>query len=388
MDYSKIINKNAAEIKPSGIRKFFDLVSEIPDALSLGVGEPDFSTPWNISAAAIRSVDEGLTHYTGNAGIPNLRQAIADYLSFRFSLNYTAEETIVTVGASEAIDLSLRAIVSYGDEVLIPEPSYVSYAPCVILAGGKPIAVECSAENSFKLTLDALKTKISEKTKALILPYPNNPTGAIMEEADLKPLAEYLKNSEIITISDEIYAELTYGKRHCSIASFPEMKERVILINGFSKAFAMTGWRLGYVCAVKELIKPMLKIHQYTIMCAPTASQYAGLEALVSGIQDDFSAVEKMRSQYDLRRRFLHSSLNEMGLNCFNPEGAFYVFPCVKSTGMDGETFAEKLLKEQKTAVVPGSAFGSCGKNFIRISYAYSLKKLEEAMGRIQAFLK
>lgn len=388
MDYSKIINKNAAEIKPSGIRKFFDLVSEIPDALSLGVGEPDFSTPWNISAAAIRSVDEGLTHYTGNAGIPNLRQAIADYLSFRFNLNYTAEETIVTVGASEAIDLSLRAIVSYGDEVLIPEPSYVSYAPCVILAGGKPIAVECSAENSFKLTLDALKTKISEKTKALILPYPNNPTGAIMEEADLKPLAEYLKNSEIITISDEIYAELTYGKRHCSIASFPEMKERVILINGFSKAFAMTGWRLGYVCAVKELIKPMLKIHQYTIMCAPTASQYAGLEALVSGIQDDFSAVEKMRSQYDLRRRFLHSSLNEMGLNCFNPEGAFYVFPCVKSTGMDGETFAEKLLKEQKTAVVPGSAFGSSGKNFIRISYAYSLKKLEEAMGRIQAFIK
>ncbi|NCA92730.1 aminotransferase class I/II-fold pyridoxal phosphate-dependent enzyme [bacterium] len=317
-----------------------------------------------------------------------LRQAIADYLSFRFNLNYTAEETIVTVGASEAIDLSLRAIVSYGDEVLIPEPSYVSYAPCVILAGGKPIAVECSAENSFKLTLDALKTKISEKTKALILPYPNNPTGAIMEENDLKPIAEYLKNTAIITISDEIYAELTYGKRHCSIASFPEMKERVILINGFSKAFAMTGWRLGYVCAVKELIKPMLKIHQYTIMCAPTASQYAGLEALVSGIQDDFSAVEKMRSQYDLRRRFLHSSLNEMGLNCFNPEGAFYVFPCVKSTGMDGETFAEKLLKEQKTAVVPGSAFGSCGKNFIRISYAYSLKKLEEAIGRIQAFLK
>lgn len=388
MDYSKIINKNAAEIKPSGIRKFFDLVSEIPDALSLGVGEPDFSTPWNISAAAIRSVDEGLTHYTGNAGIPNLRQAIADYLSFRFNLNYTAEETIVTVGASEAIDLSLRAIVSYGDEVLIPEPSYVSYAPCVILAGGKPIAVECRAENSFKLTLDSLKAKISEKTKALILPYPNNPTGAIMEEADLKPLAEYLTNTNIITISDEIYAELTYGKRHCSIASFPDMKERVILINGFSKAFAMTGWRLGYVCAPKELIKPMLKIHQYTIMCAPTSSQYAGLEALVSGMQDDFSAVEKMRSQYDLRRRFLHSSLNEMGLTCFNPEGAFYVFPCVKSTGMDGDTFAEKLLKEQKTAVVPGSAFGSCGKNFIRISYAYSLKKLEEAMGRIQAFIK
>ncbi len=388
MDYSKIINKNAAEIKPSGIRKFFDLVSVIPDALSLGVGEPDFPTPWNISSSATRSIDEGHTHYTGNSGLPALRQAIVDYVKLRFNLNYAPEETIVTVGASEAIDLSMRAIINFGDEVLIPEPSYVSYAPCVILAGGKPVAVECRAENSFKVTLSALKAKITKKTKALILPYPNNPTGAIMEESDLKPIADYLKNTDIITVSDEIYAELTYGKKHYSIAALPDMKERVILINGFSKAFAMTGWRLGYVCAPKELITPMLKIHQYTIMCAPTASQYAGLEALVSGMQDDFSSVENMRSQYDLRRRFLHSSLNEMGLSCFNPEGAFYVFPCVKSTGMDGETFAENLLKDQKTAVVPGIAFGSCGKDFIRISYAYSIKQLEEAIKRIQAFLK
>lgn len=388
MDYSKIINTNAAKIKPSGIRKFFDVVSDMPDAISLGVGEPDFATPWNACAAAVRSINSGHTHYTSNAGMPKLREAVSTYLDNRFNLQYSPNEVLITVGASEAIDLAMRAIVNAGDEVLIPEPSYVSYAPCIMLSGGVPVPIKCRVENKFKITKEDLLSAITPKTKAFILPYPNNPTGAIMTKEDLAPLVNILKDSQIITVSDEIYAELTYGKVHCSIASFENMKERTILINGFSKSFAMTGWRLGYVCAPKELLSPMIKIHQYTIMCASTASQYAGLEAITSGLEDNFASVENMREQYNIRRKFLVSSLNEMGLDCFEPEGAFYVFPSLKRTGMDGEMFAEKLLLSQKVAVVPGSAFGESGKDFVRLSYAYSLKQLQAALQKIDLFLR
>lgn len=388
MDYSKIINTNAAKIKPSGIRKFFDVVNDMPDAISLGVGEPDFATPWNICAAAVRSINSGHTHYTSNAGMPALKECISLYLNNRFDLQYSPNEVLITVGASEAIDLAMRAIINVGDEVLIPEPSYVSYAPCIMLSGGVPVPIKCRVENKFKITKEELLSAITPKTKAFILPYPNNPTGAIMTKEDLSPLVDVLKDRQIITVSDEIYAELTYGKKHYSIAAFEGMKERTILINGFSKSFAMTGWRLGYVCAPNELLSTLLKIHQYTIMCANTASQYAGIAAINGGFEDNFHSVEKMKEQYNIRRKFLVSSLNEIGLTCFEPEGAFYVFPSIKSTGLSGEAFAEKLLKSQRVAVVPGGAFGASGSDFVRISYAYSLKQLQEALQKISAFVQ
>lgn len=388
MDYDKYLNPAVAALPPSGIRRFFELASSIRDCISLGVGEPDFVTPWEIRDAAIKSVQAGKTQYTSNAGLLSLREEIAGYLSARFNAVYEpGSEIIVTIGASEAIDLALRTLVCPGDEVLIPSPSYVSYAPNAAITGGVAVAVETSAKNGFALTPELLEKAITPRSKALILPYPNNPTGAIMTRAQLEKIAEVAERHDLFVISDEIYAELTYGQKHASFAAIPGMKKRTILINGFSKAFAMTGWRLGYFCAPEAVVKAAYKIHQYTIMCAPTASQVAGEAALRSGREDEYRAVTEMRESYDVRRRYLVAKFNEIGLSTFEPKGAFYVFPSVKSTGLTGDEFAERLLKEQRVAVVPGSAFGDSGKYFVRCSYATSLADLKTAAQRIKAFL-
>jgi len=390
MDYSKIINKSIAALKPSGIRQFFDIVASTPDVISLGVGEPDFVTPWGIREAAIKSVQKGFTQYTSNSGIPVLREEIAGFLSERYALNYNAaDEILITVGASEAIDLTLRTLIETGDEVLIPDPSYVSYAPNVLITGGVPKIVATSATDGFKLTPSALEAAITPRTKVIMLSYPNNPTGAVMTKAELEGIRKVIAKTNAMVISDEIYAELTYGDEpHASIAALDKMRERTVVISGFSKAFAMTGWRVGYVAAPKEITAAMTKIHQYTIMCAPTASQYAAIAALKEGRADGYKAVCDMRSQYDMRRRYLVKSLNDMGLSCFEPKGAFYAFPSVKSTGLDGAEFATRLLKSQKVAVVPGEAFGESGKLHVRCCYATSMRNIEEAASRIGKFLR
>lgn len=371
-------------IKPSGIRKFFDIVSEMKDAISLGVGEPDFDTPWHIRDEGIYAFERGKTFYTSNAGLKDLRVEISNYLKRSQGIEYNPDnEIIVTVGGSEGIDIGLRAIINPGDEVIIPQPSYVSYEPCSVLAGAKPVIINLKAENDFRLTPEELEAAITDKTKILILPYPNNPTGAIMGREDLEKIAKIVIEKDILVMSDEIYSELTYKDRHVSIASIDGMKERTILINGFSKAYAMTGWRLGYACAPKELISQMTKIHQFAIMCAPTISQYAAVEALKNGDDD----VKKMRESYNQRRRFLMDAFKKMGLDCFEPFGAFYVFPCIKEFGMTSEEFATRFLREEKVAVVPGTAFGDCGEGFLRISYAYSLDNLKIAIGRLDKFI-
>lgn len=372
------------QVKPSGIRKFFDIVSEMKDAISLGVGEPDFDTPWHIRDEGIYSLEKGKTFYTSNAGLKELKVEITKYIERTQNVSYDAEhEVIVTVGGSEAIDLALRAMINPGEEVLIPQPSYVSYEPCAIMADAVPVIIELKEENEFRLTADELRNAITEKTKILVLPFPNNPTGAIMEKEDLEEIAEIIREKDIFVISDEIYAELTYKGKHVSIVSLPGMKERTVLINGFSKSYAMTGWRLGYACAPKEIMEQMIKIHQFAIMCAPTTSQYAAVEALRNGDDD----VASMRESYNQRRRFLMHTFKEMGLKCFEPYGAFYVFPCIKEFGMTSDEFAERLLAEEKVAVVPGTAFGDCGEGFLRISYAYSLENLKIALEKIDHFI-
>ncbi len=381
------LSKTIVEIKPSGIRKYFDIVSEMndPDVISLGVGEPDFETPWHIRDEGIYSLEKGRTFYTANAGLLELREEINRYLKRRFDLSYDAKDGIlVTVGGSEAIDIALRAMVDPGDEVIIPQPSYVSYEPCAILAGAKPVIIELKNENQFRLTAQELEDAITEKTKVLILPFPNNPTGAIMERGDLEEIAKVIEKHDIFVLSDEIYSELCYTEKHVSIANIPGMWERTVLINGFSKSYAMTGWRLGYACGPKQIIEQMYKIHQFCIMCAPTTSQYAAIDALKNGDGD----VAMMRDSYNQRRRFLVNAFKEMGLECFEPFGAFYMFPCVKQFGMTSDEFASKLLHEEKLAVVPGNAFGDSGEGFLRISYAYSLEKLKVAMGRLGRFVE
>ncbi len=378
------LNKTIVEIQPSGIRKYFDIVSEMKDAISLGVGEPDFETPWHIRDEGIYSLEQGRTFYTSNAGLLELREEIGRYLKRRYDLDYDAKaEMIVTVGGSEAIDLALRAMVDSGDEVLIPQPSYVSYEPCTILAGAKPVIIELKNENQFRLTAQELEEAITDKTKILILPFPNNPTGAIMERKDLEAVAEIVIKHDLFVISDEIYSELCYTDKHVSIVNIPGMWERTILINGFSKSHAMTGWRLGYACGPKCIIEQMYKIHQFCIMCAPTTSQYAAIDALKNGDED----VQKMRESYNQRRRYLVHAFREMGLECFEPFGAFYIFPCIKEFGMTSDAFAARLLQEEKLAVVPGTAFGNSGEGFLRISYAYSLDKLKVAISRFERFI-
>ena len=378
------LSKTITEIKPSGIRKFFDISSERKDTISLGVGEPDFDTPWHIRDEGIYSLEKGKTFYTSNLGLIELREEINNYLKRRFDVCYDPKsEIIITVGGSEAIDIGLRAMLDPGDEVLIPQPSYVSYEPCTILAGGVPVIIELKNENEFRLTKEELLDAITDKTKVLILPFPNNPTGAIMERKDLEDIAKICIEKDIFVMSDEIYSELTYGKDHVSIASLPGMKERTILINGFSKSYAMTGWRLGYACGPKTIIEQMTKIHQFAIMCAPTTSQYAAVEAIKNGDED----VAKMRESYNQRRNFLMNAFKEMGLPCFEPFGAFYVFPCIKEFNMTSEEFAFALLDAENLAVVPGTAFGDCGEGFLRISYAYSIEKLKIAMGRMEHFI-
>lgn len=380
------LSKTITEIQPSGIRKFFDIVSEMEDAISLGVGEPDFDTPWHIRDEGIYSLEKGKTFYTSNAGLKELKIEIAKFLNRKYDLDYDYNgEMFVTVGGSEAIDVALRAMLDPGDEVIIPQPSYVSYVPCTVLANGTPVSLELKAENEFRLTADELKAAITPKSKILIMPFPNNPTGAIMERKDLEAIAEVVIENDLFVLSDEIYSELTYleNEGHVSIASLPGMKERTILINGFSKSHAMTGWRLGYACGPREVIKQMLKIHQFAIMCAPTTSQYAAVEALKNGDAD----VEMMREQYNQRRRYLLHRFKEMGLECFEPFGAFYAFPCIKEFGMTSDEFANELLKSKKVAVVPGTAFGASGEGFVRISYAYSIDNLRIALDRIEQFI-
>ena len=381
------LSETIVNIKPSGIRKFFDLVSEMndKDVISLGVGEPDFDTPWHVRDEGIYSLEKGRTFYTSNSGLKELREEICNYLDRRYQVSYDwHHETIVTVGGSEGLDIAMRAMLDPGDEVLIPQPSYVSYEPCAILAGGKPVIIELKAENEFRLTPEELLEHITDKTKILVLPYPNNPTGAIMERADLEKIAEIVMEKDIFVLSDEIYSELSYKGDHVTIASIPGMKERTILINGFSKAYAMTGWRLGYACGPREIIEQMTKIHQFAIMCAPTTSQYAAVEAMRNGDTD----VATMREAYDQRRRYLVNAFKEMGLECFEPYGAFYIFPCIKEFGMTSEEFAERFLMEEKVAVVPGTAFGDSGEGFLRISYAYSLQKLKAALARLERFVE
>lgn len=372
-------------IPPSGIRKFFDIVSEMKGAISLGVGEPDFDTPWHIREEGIYSLEKGRTFYTSNAGLKELKVEICNYLNRRCDLIYHPDkEVMVTVGGSEAIDIAMRAMLNPGDEVLIPQPSYVSYVPCAVLANGVPVIIELEEKDRFRLTPEKLLEKITPKTKLLVLPFPNNPTGAIMEREDLEKIAKIVIEKDLFVISDEIYSELTYGvDRHVSIASLPGMKERTVLINGFSKSYAMTGWRLGYACAPELILKQMLKIHQFAIMCAPTTSQYAAVDALRNGDED----VQHMRESYDQRRRYLLHALEQMRLDCFEPQGAFYVFPNISRFGMTSDEFATRLLQEEKVAVVPGTAFGDCGEGFLRVSYAYSLKSLKEALGRIERFV-
>lgn len=373
------------QIKPSGIRKFFDIVSEMEDAISLGVGEPDFDTPWHIRDEGIYSLEKGRTFYTSNAGLKELKQEVVHYIKRKQGIEYdVGAEVIITVGGSEAIDIGLRAMLNPGDEVLIPQPSYVSYEPCVVLADGVPVIINLKAENEFRLTAKELKEAITDKTKVLILPFPNNPTGAIMERKDLEEIAEVIIENDLFVMSDEIYAELTYKGEHVSIAAIPGMRERTILINGFSKAYAMTGWRLGYACGPKAIIEQMVKIHQFAIMCAPTTSQYAAVEALKNGDND----VQEMREAYNQRRRYLMNAFREMGLECFEPFGAFYVFPSIREFGMTSDEFASRFLEEEKVAAVPGTAFGDCGEGFLRISYAYSLDNLKIAIGRLQNFVE
>lgn len=379
------LNEAVLKIKPSGIRKFFDLVSEMKDVISLGVGEPDFDTPWHIRDEGIYALERGKTFYTSNAGLKELREEICSYLNRQLGVNYNPlSEVIVTVGGSEAIDIGLRAMVNPGDEVIIPQPAYVSYEPCAILAGAIPVVIDLKPENDFRLTKEELLNAITDKTKVLILPFPNNPTGAIMEKEDLEDIAEVCIEKNIYVMSDEIYSELTYNGEHVSIASIDGMRERTILINGFSKSYAMTGWRLGYACGPSEIIKQMTKIHQFAIMCAPTTSQYAAVEALKNGDDD----VAMMREAYNERRRFLMNAFKDMNLECFEPYGAFYVFPCIKEFGMTSEEFATKFLEEEKVAAVPGNAFGASGEGFLRISYAYSIENLREAMIRLKRFVK
>ncbi len=386
MDYERLIAPAAAQMRPSGIRKFFDIAAEMDDCISLGVGEPDFKTPWRIRDAGIKSLQKGKTTYTANAGLKELRQEISGYMQRRFGLQYDPlKEVLVTVGGSEAIDMCIRSLVSPGEEVIIPEPCFVCYQPITTLTGGVPVPVELKAEDQFRLTPEALKAAITPKTKLLIMPFPSNPTGAVMEREHLEAIAEVLKDTNIIVLSDEIYAELNYGEKpHVSIASLPAMAERTVVVNGFSKAFAMTGWRMGYACGPEPIIKVMTKLHQNCIMCAPTTSQYAAVVAM----RECDDEIEQMRQEYDMRRRFLVKRLNQMGLTCFEPKGAFYAFPSIASTGLTSEQFCEKLLYSKKVAVVPGNAFGDCGEGFVRISYAYSVKHLEQALDRIEAFLK
>ena len=382
MKYS--LSKTVESIEPSGIRKFFDIVSEMKDAISLGVGEPDFDTPWHIRDEGIYALEKGKTFYTSNAGLKELRSEINNYLNRTQNLTYNPmSEILVTVGGSEAIDIGLRAMINPGDEVIIPQPSYVSYVPCAVLAGAKPVIIDLKAENDFRLTPEELENSITDKTKVLILPYPNNPTGAIMEKEDLEAIAKVIKEKNIFVMSDEIYSELTYKGKHISIASLDSMQERTLLINGFSKSYAMTGWRLGYACGPEPLIRQMTKIHQFAIMCAPTTSQYAAVEALKNGDED----VAEMRQAYNRRRRFLLHEFKEIGLECFEPFGAFYVFPCIKESGMTSEEFATKFLEEERVAAVPGTAFGKSGEGFLRISYAYSMDNLKIAIGRLKKFV-
>ena len=378
------LSKKVIDIKPSGIRKFFDVVSEMPDAISLGVGEPDFDTPWHIRDEGIYALEKGKTFYTSNAGLMELRKEICKYYTRKFQATYDpVHECVITVGGSEGIDIALRAMLDPGDEVIIPEPCYVSYVPCVELADGVPVINQLKAENEFRLTAEELEAAITDKTKIVILPFPNNPTGAIMTRADLEKIAEVIRKHDLYVMSDEIYAELTYGQKHVSIASLPDMHDRTIVINGFSKAYAMTGWRLGYALAPRIICEQMTKIHQFAIMCAPTNSQYAAVDAVRYGDKD----IEKMVRAYDQRRHFLMQTFQEMGIECFEPFGAFYVFPCIKKYGMKSEEFAEKLLYQEKVAVVPGTAFGDCGEGYLRISYAYSIEELKEALGRIKHFI-
>ncbi len=387
-DIEEMLNRQVVEMKPSGIRRFFDLVSEMKDAISLGVGEPDFDTPWHIRDEGIYSLEKGRTFYTSNSGLMELRQEIAAYMKRTQGLDYApASEILVTVGGSEGIDLMLRAMINKGagEEVLIPQPSYVSYEPCTELAGGVPVIIDLKNEDQFRLTAEALEAAITPRTKVLVLPFPNNPTGAVMERHDLEAVAEVIRRHDLYVLSDEIYSALNYTEEpHVSIASLPGMRERTVVVNGFSKAYAMTGWRMGWACGPAAIIRQMTKIHQFAIMCAPTTSQYAGVEALRNGDAD----VEQMRQSYDQRRRFVLHRLEEMGLPCFEPLGAFYVFPCIKGFGMTSEEFAEKLLAEEKVAIVPGTAFGDSGEGFLRISYAYSISSLREALGRLERFVE
>ena len=379
------LSQKVIGIQPSGIRKFFDIVSEMPDAISLGVGEPDFDTPWRIREEGIYSLERGKTFYTSNSGLKELKIEICKYLDRKVDVQYDyRNEVIVTVGGSEGIDIALRAMLDEGDEVLIPQPCYVSYLPCTILADGVPVTIPLQEKNEFKLTAEELEAAITPKTKVLIMPFPNNPTGSTMTREDLEPIVEVVKKYDLYVISDEIYSELTYGTEHVSIASFEGMKERTILINGFSKGFAMTGWRLGYACGPKEIIEQMVKIHQFAIMCAPTNSQYAAVEAL----RNCEGEVQEMRESYNQRRRFLMNEFQKMGLQCFEPFGAFYVFPSIQEFGMTSEEFALRFLEEEKVAVVPGTAFGDCGEGFLRISYAYSIEDLKEAIGRLGRFVE
>ena len=379
-----MLSKKAVMLEPSGIRKFFDIVSEMPEAISLGVGEPDFDTPWRIREEGIYSLEKGRTFYTSNAGLVELRDEICRYLKRKYHMRYRNDEVIVSVGGSEGIDVALRAILNPGDEVIVPQPSFVCYVPCVIMSDGIPVTVELKEEDKFKLTRKQLEEVVTDKTKAIIMSFPNNPTGAIMTKRDLEPIADFAKEHDLLVISDEIYSELTYGHRHVSIGALPDMKERTIVINGFSQAFAMTGWRLGYAAAPKVIMEQMVKIHQYGIMAAPTTSQYAAVEAL-RACDDE---VEEMKNSYNQRRRYLLHRFRELGLECFEPEGAFYAFPCIKEFGMSSEKFAEELLKEQKVAIVPGTAFGACGEGYLRVSYAYSIDELKEALNRLGTFIE
>jgi aminotransferase len=385
MDYKSLLSENVKGLKPSGIRKFFDILEEMDDAISLGIGEPDFVTPWHIRDAGIYSLEKGYTKYTGNAGLTRLRKEISAYLRRRFNLEYSyKDQIIVTVGGSEAIDLAVRALVNPGDEVIIPIPSFVCYGPITELACGKAVYIETKVENEFRITADELRAAITPKTKLLILPYPNNPTGGIMEESDLDAIADVLRGTDIMVLSDEIYAELTYGQHHTSIANIPDMYERTVVVNGFSKSHAMTGWRMGYVCGPSQIIVQMLKIHQYAIMSAPTTSQYAAIEALGEGDGD----IENMRKNYDYRRRYLLDGLRSLQLDCFEPKGAFYMFPSIKRTGLSSEEFCEQFLLEEKVAVIPGGAFGSSGEGFVRVCYASSIGNIAEALTRMERFLK
>ncbi len=384
IDYNRILSQRAQGLKPSGIRKFFDILDEIKGVISLTVGQPDFVTPWHIREAAIHSLEDGETYYTSNNGMLELREEICKYLNRRFSLSYDPKnEVIVTIGGSEAIDLAVRAVLNPGDEVIIPVPSFVCYGPITEMASGKPVFVNTYEKDKFKLTPEILKKAITPKTKLLVLPFPNNPTGAVMTEEELEGIAEVIRETDIAVLSDEIYAEMTYGRKHVSIASLPGMRERTIVVNGFSKAYAMTGWRLGYTAAPHEIVAQMRKIHQYAIMCAPTTSQYAAIEALKNGDQD----IESMTAEYDRRRRLIVDGLRKLGLECFEPEGAFYVYPNIGKFGLSSEQFCERLLNEEKVAIVPGTAFGECGEGFARISYAYSVRHINIALGKIESFV-